>query len=197
MWRLDGQKILRRMEKVCGTSFPRRGVEEGLEVYLYRRRREDADRLADMDETDPKRINLYLSRDSTWRSVKSTIVHELIHCLMWQAYYYDRRRSEVKLFEDYFADELLTSLIEQVVLGRRLDRIDYDEALNYAMSQTKQRILGLRKRKEHYRKMMDSLKEFLKDYRRKVRSEGSDFLRERRRLLLELPSPLPASLEDI
>ena len=103
----------------------------------------------------------------------------------------------MKLFEDYFADELITSLIEPIVLGRRLDRINYDEALDYAISETKRRIIGLRKRKKQYRKLINSLKDFLKDYQRRVRSEGSDVLKERRQLLLELPSPLPVSLEDV
>lgn len=196
MLKRDGPKLLKRIEKVCGISFPRRVVEEGIEVYLYKRRKEDGDYLGNMIETDPRRINLYLSRNSTWRSVKSVIVHELIHCLMWQAYYYDFRRREVTLFEDYFADEFLTSLIEQVVLGRKLSRIECGEALDYAISETRQRINGLRKRKKQYRRMINSLKDFLKGYQRRVRSKSSDILKERRRLLMELPSPLPTSLED-
>lgn len=197
MWERDGPKLLKRTEKVCRIGFPRKIIEEGMEVYLYKWKKEDGDCLGDMVETNPKRINLYLSRNSNWRSVKSVIIHELIHCLMWQAYYYDLRRREVTLFEDYFADELLTSLVEQVVLGRKLNRIKYGEALEYAISETRQRIIGLRKRKKQYQKMIKSLKEFVKDYQRRVRSKKSDVLKERRRLLLELPSPLPTSLDDV
>lgn len=196
-WKRDGPKLLKRIEKDCGISFPRKVVEEGVVVYLYKRRKEDGDYLGDMIETNPRRINLYLSKKSTWRSVKSVIVHELIHCLMWQAYYYDLRRREVTLFEDFFADELLTSLIEQVVLRRKLDRINYGEALDYAVSETRQRIIGLRKRKKEYRRMIKTLRDFLKDYRRRVRDKKSDILKERLRLLSELPSPLPPTLDDI
>ena len=86
MWKRDGPKLLKRIEKICRIGFPRKIIEEGMEVYLYKRKKEDGDCLGDMVETNPKRINLYLSRNSTWGSVKSVIIHELIHCLMWQAY---------------------------------------------------------------------------------------------------------------
>jgi len=196
MWKRDGARLLRRIEKVCGISFPRRVVEEGMVVYLYKRRKEDGDYLGDMVETSPRRINIYLAKDCSWRSVKGVIVHELIHCLMWQGYYYDLRRREVTLFEDFFADELLTCLIEQIVLGKKLDRIDYGEALDYAISETRDRIIKLRKRKKEYRKMINALRGFLRDYLRNVRSKKSDILQERRRLLLELPSPLPSILDQ-
>jgi len=197
MWKRDGRRLLKQIEQVCGISFPRKGVKEGIEVYLYKRRKEDGDYLGDIDETDPKRVNVYLSSESNWGSVKSVIVHELIHCLMWQAYYYDLKRRKVTLFEDYFADELLTSLIEQLVLGRKLNRIRYDDALGYAIDETRKRIIGLKRRKKQYRKMVKSLRDFLRDYRKRVRGKESDILKERRKLLLELASPLPPNLEDI
>jgi uncharacterized protein YjaZ len=196
MWERDGRKLLKQIEKVCGIRFPRRIVDEGIDVYLYKRRRYDGDYLGDMIETNPRRINLYLGRKSTWRSVRAVVVHELIHCLMWQAYYYDLKRREVSLFEDYFADELLTSLVEHVALRRSLGRIDYHGALNYAISEVRQRIIGLRKRKKEHRKMVKSLKEFMKEYQRRVRRGESDILKERRRLLLDLPSPLPPTLDN-
>ncbi|MGQ9680808.1 MAG: hypothetical protein ACUVV4_08625 [Candidatus Bathyarchaeia archaeon] len=61
----------------------------------------------------------------TWRSVRAVLVHELIRYLMWQAYYNDRRRMEVSLFEDYSADEFLTPLVEHIVLERGFSRVDY------------------------------------------------------------------------
>jgi len=196
MWERDSRRLLNQTERVCGVGFPRKIVDEGIEVYLYKRRRDDGDYLGDMIETNPKRINLYLARKSTWRSVRAVIVHELIHCLMWQAYYYDLKRREVSLFEDYFADELLTSLVEHVVLGRSLSRIDYNGALDYAISEVRQRVIGLRKRKKEHRKMVKSLREFMKEYQRRVRHGESDILKERRRLLLDLPSPLPLTLDN-
>ena len=78
-----------------------------------------------------------------------------------------------------------------------MNRIKYGEALDYAIGETRQRIIGLRKRKKQYRKMIKSLKGFVKDYQRRVGSKKSDVLKERRRLLLELPSPLPTSLDDV
>jgi len=196
MWERDGRKLLKQIEKVCGVGFPRRIVDEGMEVYLFKRRKDDGNYLGDMIETSPRRINIYLARKSTWRSVRAVIVHELVHCLMWQAYYYDLKRREVSLFEDYFADELLTSLVEHIVLGRSLSRIDYHGALNYAISEVRQRIIRLRKRKKEYRKMVKSLREFMREYQRRVRRGESDILKERRRLLLDLPSPLPLTLDN-
>lgn len=196
MWKRDGRKLLKQIEKVCGIGFPRKIVNEGMMVYLYKRRKNDGNYLGDMIETNPECVNIYLSSKSTWRSVKAVIVHELVHCLMWQAYYYDLKRREVSLFEDYFADELLTSLVEHIVLGRSLSRIDYHGALNYAISEVRQRIIGLRKRKKECRKMVKSLREFMREYLRRVRCGESDILKERRRLLLDLPSPLPLTLDN-
>jgi len=70
------------------------------------------------------------------------------------------------------------------------------EALDYAISETRDRIIKLKKRKKEYRKMINALRGFLRDYLRNVRSKKSDILQERRRLLLELPSPLPSILDQ-
>lgn len=44
--------------------------------------------------------------------------------------------------------------------------------------------------------MVKSLREFMRDYQRRVKHGESDILKERRRLLLDLPSPLPLTLDD-
>ncbi|MFQ6116119.1 MAG: hypothetical protein ACE5NG_18820, partial [bacterium] len=112
MWKRYGSGILRRVERACGISFPKVVREEGIEIRLQRWRPEDGEYVGDMIETEPRKLTLYLRKNDSWKSVKDVIVHELIHCLMWQIYYYDLRRREVTLFEDYFADELLASLVE-------------------------------------------------------------------------------------
>ena len=193
MWKRYGSDILRRIERACGIGFPKMIQEEGIEVWLQRWKREDGDYVGDMIETEPRKLTLYLRKNDTWKSVKDVIVHELIHCLMWQVYYYDLRRREVTLFEDYFADELLASLVEKTVLGTKLTRKQCVEALDYAMSEMKLR-LG---RKKHHKKLIGSIIEFMKRYQQRVRRKRSNILRERSLLVSELPSPLPITLDDL
>lgn len=193
MWKRYGSDILRRSERACGIRFPKVVRDEGIEIWLQRWRREDGDYVGDMIETEPRKLTLYLRKKDTWKSVKDVIVHELIHCLMWQVYYYDMRRREVTLFEDYFSDELLTSLVEKIVLGTKLTRKQCVEALDYAMSEMKLR-LG---RKKYHKKLIDSVMRFMKRYQQRVRRKRSNILRERRRLIRELASPLPSTLEDL
>jgi hypothetical protein len=189
-WQKDGQRILRSLTTICRLEFPRKAVQDGIEVSLYKWRRKDGNYLGDMVETEPLKLNVYLKKRSTWKTVKSTLIHELIHCIMWQTYYYDYRRRNPTLFEDYFADELITCIVETAVLGKKTSRKICREALNYALSESKLRLA----RVEHTRKLTKSLVEFARSYKSRMRSRKSDILKERARLLRELPSPLPDSL---
>jgi len=189
-WQRNGSNILRNIERNCGLHFPKKAVEEGIEVYLYKWRREDGDYLGDMKETEPLRLNIYLKKRSTWRTVKSTLIHELVHCIMWQTYYFDYRRRNPTLFEDYFADEMITCIVEHIVLGRKPSRKICREAFDYALSETKLRLA----RVEHPQKLARSLIEFTRSYKSRIRSRKSSILEERPRLLRELPSPLPETI---
>jgi len=189
-WEVHGRSILKNIERNCGLGFPKRAIKEGIEVYLYKSKREDGNYLGDMIETEPLRLNIYLKKRSTWRTAKSTLIHELIHCIMWQAYYFDYRRRNPTLFEDYFADELITCIVEQIVLGRKLNRKMCREAFEYALGETKLRLA----RMEHSQELTKLLVEFAGNYKNKIRSGESSILTERKRLLQELPSPLPETL---
>jgi hypothetical protein len=188
-WQADGVNILKAVEKNCGLAFPKKAIEEGIEVHLHKWRIEDGDYVGDVTETEPLKLNIYLKKRSDWKSVKSTLTHELIHCIMWQTYYFDFRRNPT-LFEDYFADELITCIVEQLALGRKLNRTVCREAFDYALSETNLRLA----RVEHSRKMTKSLMDFAASYRSRIKGRKSDILGERRRLLQELPSPLPEEL---
>lgn len=192
MWKRHGVLILRSIEKTCGINFPKVVRNEGITVWLQKWRREDGDYVGEMIETEPRKFTIYLKKKSTWKATKDIMVHEMIHCLTWQVYYHDQRRSETKLFEDYFADELLTSLVEKLVLGKKLTRNQCVEALDYAMDEMKLRI----GRKNHHKKLVDSVMDFMKEYQRKIRRKRSNILRERHLLITKLPSPLPNTLED-
>lgn len=143
-----------------------------------------------MAETEPLKLNIYLKKRSTWKTVKSTLIHELIHCLMWQTYYFDFRRRNPTLFEDFLADELITCIVEQLTLGRNPNRKICREAFDYALGETDLRL----KRIQHSKRLTKSLVEFVKGYSSRIRRRGSDILKERQRLLKELPSPLPEKL---
>lgn len=182
----EGKSLLKNIQRKCRLNFPKKAVEEGIGVYLYKRRREDGSYLGYMEPTRPLRVNIYLRRSSTWRTVKSTLIHELIHAIIWQNYYFDYRRRNPTLFEDYFADELITCIVEQIVLGKKPSRKICREALNYAISETKFRF-----KHEDLRKLTKALVEFAEDYKRRVKR--SDILNERKRLL-KLPSPLPETI---
>lgn len=185
-WDEEGRRLLKNIQRKCRLNFPNKAVEKGIEVYLYKRQRDDGDYLGYMEPTRPLKVRIYLRRNSTWRTVKSTLIHELIHAIMWQNYYFDYRRRNPTLFEDYFADELITCIVEQIVMGNKLSRERCREALNYAISETRFRF-----KHEGLRKLTKALVEFAEAYRRRVKR--SDILNERKRLL-KLPSPLPETI---
>jgi hypothetical protein len=72
-WKAEGVRILRKVEKNCGLAFSNKAKKEGMEVYLHKWRREDEDYLGNMTETEPLKLNIYLKKRTTWRSVKSTL----------------------------------------------------------------------------------------------------------------------------
>jgi hypothetical protein len=78
------------------------------------------------------------------------MAHELVHSCVWGNYMNDMRWKEMALFEDIYADELLTEIISQKVCihtqigGRK--RIDYSWAIRYGFITTFQKmsdIIGL------------------------------------------------------
>jgi len=184
-WRREGVQLMTAMERLCAFRYPRHVAE--VTVLLHRRRRGDA--RGDMAETQPDRVNLYVRRRDTWASMRGVFVHELIHSLLWAEYYYGYRRKETSFFEDIFSDELLTSLLEQMVLK---SKVNAREALDYALSCVSERLRHLRKR-EDYGVLLESWKEYAETYKRRIRE--SNALLERKRILESLKSPLPARLD--
>jgi hypothetical protein len=144
-----------------------------------------------MTETRPDTVNLYLRKKDTWSSVNDVLIHELVHSLLWARYYYGPRRKETSFFEDFFSDELLTSLLEQMILDRK---VNAREALDYALSYVAERLKYLRKR-EDYGVLLESWREYAETYRKRIRAGESNALLERRRILESLKSPLPARLD--
>ncbi len=117
MWETKGSAYVRSIEKNCGMNFPNKTRREGMTVFLYCRKRDDP--LGDMIETKPLLLNVYVRKSETWKDIKGTLIHEIIHCLVWQKYYFDYRTKNPTFFADIFADELITSVIERIVLGKK------------------------------------------------------------------------------
>ncbi|MBS7630097.1 hypothetical protein KEJ47_00745 [Candidatus Bathyarchaeota archaeon] len=185
MWNNEGSDILEKIWKLCRVEFPRQA--DSLTILLYKRRR--GDNLGDMDPAEPTKANIYLRKKDDWRTVKRTLLHELIHCLLWSAYYYDLRRKEANFFEDYFADELLVSLLEQMSLR---SRINYKKSLDYAIDMLSERLRNLRRIRREYQTLLRNWAEYAKAYRKDI--ERSDALKERREIINKLKSPLPLLL---
>lgn len=176
-----------RTERLCGFSYPSQVKQ--VTVLLHRRRRGDA--RGDMVETQPDTVNLYLRKSDTWASIKDALIHELVHSMMWARYYYGPRRREASFFEDFFSDELLTSLLEQMILKKE---VNAKEALDYALSYVTERLKHLRKQKD-YGILLESWREYAETYLKRIRRGESNALLERRRILESLKSPLPARLD--
>jgi uncharacterized protein YjaZ len=138
IWSRKESEIMRTIERYCGFGFPSRTVTKGMTVYLHRRRTDD--NLGDMVETNPLELDLYIRRSDTWNDIKGTLVHEIIHCLMWQKFYFDFRTGKPTFFADIFADELMTSVVECMVLGRKPRPKTYEDAIDYALDEAIDRL---------------------------------------------------------
>jgi hypothetical protein len=184
IWAKKGKQLLRSIEKNCGASFPNKAKKEGITVRLHKRRNDDP--LGDMSETEPLTLNVYLLKNDTWRAMKGTIVHELIHCLMWQKYYFDERTSAPTLFADIFADELITSVVEVLVTHKKIGKGTCKHALTYAAEDAARRLTDY----ECESSAIGSLIWFFEEYRKRI-SQGSTILKERQDILKYIPASKP------
>jgi len=170
-------------------NFPARTISEGMTVYLHKR--QNSDSLGGMEETKPLECEIYLRKSDTWRDIKPTLVHELIHCLMWQKSYFDLRTGKATFFADVFADELVTSIVECLVLGRKPGYGTCNDAIDYALEETLAR-LSVTDRRE---KLVKALMVFFEDYRLRIKRKESNILKEREKVLGRLPSLLPEAID--
>ena len=113
---------------------------------------------------------------------------------MWTNYYFDERRKAISLLADFFADELLTTMLEELIIKGRMDSIDFEWALDYAREETYLRLKNL-KRTKQYKKLLDELRVYLREYKKAIR-KGKDALQERERILKDISSPLPLVLDE-
>lgn len=189
VWREKGPWIMRNIEKQCGFGFPAKTLHRGLVVYVHKRKKDENP--GGMEETKPFQFNLYVTKSETWRDVKGTMVHELLHCLMWQKFYFDSRMGKPTFFADIFADELVTSVVEFMVLGRKPGKKTCSEALDYAMKEAEERLSRTGRRE----KLVTSLVDFFAEYPLRIRRRGSNVLKEREKVMNRLPSLLPEVID--
>lgn len=131
------------------------------------------------------------------RTTSKDLIHELVHSIIWSNYISDlKRMREMRLFDDIFADELLTELISQqiyVEMGWN-KKVDYKEALEYGFETALEKIIDisgiqanpwrLRKDKRHStgaaknlrKRMLKKLEKWFRAYLKEVRKGNIDAL---------------------
>lgn len=191
----DGLRLVRKILKTCRLSFPNHVLKKGVNVVLHKYvRKKHGALLGSVTPRRPSRIDLYVRKHHRYSNLKATLCHELIHVLMWSCTRYDYRRVAVSLFADIFADELLVTMLEELIMKGKFSEVDFEWALDYARSETYTRLKNL-KRERDYETIIKELKTFLKDYRKAIR-QGSNALKERQRALRDIFSPLDPSLDE-
>jgi hypothetical protein len=190
IWVKKGPEILSGIEEQCGFGFPAKTISAGMIIHLFQRR--CSDNLGDMDETKPLECNIYMGRSDTWRELKAPLVHELIHCLMWQKLYFDRRTGKPTFFADVFADELMACVVERLVIGFKPSYDACYDAIDAALGEAVYRLSETNQRG----KLVKALMEFFDDYISKVGKKESNILKERENLLDRLPSLIPESITE-
>lgn len=143
----------------------------------------------------PECISLFDMKNN--ESTSKDLIHELIHSIVWSNYLNDQRMKPIGLFDDIFADELLSELISQEIYIRigLSKKMNYQEALIYGFETALEKIadiLGVKlntwrlskdKRKssaaaKNLRKnMMRELKEWFRNYIRNVQDRTTNALR--------------------
>jgi hypothetical protein len=180
----EGSVLMRRITATCNLSFPKSvaSIEVALQPF-YR----SGGFLGFTNIEDPTKIILYLRPRQTYSALKSTLCHELIHCLCWSNTRFDRRRTATSYFADMFADETLTYILEAYVVKGKMTKRDYQRALDKARSEACTTLRNLKKSSD-YGHFVDELQRFFGNYKREVR-KGSNILRQRQRMLKDILSP--------
>jgi hypothetical protein len=189
-WATEGREIITAMERYCGFGFPAKTISEGMIVHLFKYKQSGVQ--GEMDEAKPLECNLYIRKSDTWRNIKTPLVHELIHCLMWQKYYFDLRTRKPTFFADVFADELMTCVVECLVLDRKPSHDTCEGAISYALDEAVARL----SEPEQCRHLVQALMKFFREYRLRIKNKESNILKERENILIKLPSLVPRAVRS-
>ncbi|MCW4028581.1 MAG: hypothetical protein NWE92_02895 [Candidatus Bathyarchaeota archaeon] len=189
VWNKNGPKILTKIEDLCGDSFPKTAKQTGITVLLHKKTPKNPVS-SFLSEQSPLEVNLFLNRNDTTASLKDLLVRMLVHSFIHQQYEYRFRIRELTLFEDILADELVTSKISFMVMGRKLGRANCAKALSEAVEQTVYRI----SEKQARDKLVDLAYKFFQESTAKNKQPKTDILTSREELILLLLELLPKTV---
>ena len=187
IWKNSGQKILRKIEDICGDTFTSTSKEKGILVLLYKKTAQT--RYGNLKEDNPLEISLYISKTDNTNTTKETLIRMLVHSFIWQQYEFHFRDRIQTLFEDILADEYVTSIVTFTVLGRKLGRTNCTKALNQAIEETVYRLT----QKQTQNKLVDLLYCFSQEEKTKNKKR-QDILEHREELVLKLLTFLPKNI---
>jgi len=132
----------------------------------------------------PDRISLFDVKSN--ESLSKDLIHELIHSIIWSTYLWDQRTKKIGLFDDIFADELLSELISQKIYIRLhlSKKMDYRGALQYGFETALEKIadiLGVKadtwKLDKDARKSSAAAKNLRKDMLKKLEKWFREYLK--------------------
>lgn len=178
-------------------SFPSPVLQSGINVALKKYSPgKYGNILGVVSPTRPTEITVFVKKKDRYRqTLKSTLCHELIHSLLWSSHKFDQRRAAVSLFADIFADELLTTMLEELIIKGTMNRVDFKWAFEYASQETYSRLESLKKTKEDYNSVLAELRLYLRSYRSSI-GRGSNALRQRQCALRDIWSPFALELNE-
>lgn len=189
IWSKNGSKILGKIEDLCGDSFPKTAKSDGIAILLHKKTPKNPVS-SYLSAQSPLEIHLFLGRNDTTASLKELLVRMLVQSFIHQQYEFRFRIRELTLFEDILADELVTSKICFLVMGRKLGRVNCAKALSEAVEQTVYHI----SEKQAREKLVDLAYKFFQEGSAKNKQQKTDILASREELILLLLELLPKTV---
>ena len=181
----DGKTLMRKVRTICRLPFPK--TVDSITVTFqpghgYGRL------LGECDMDDPSKITLYVKKNQSYLNLKYNLCHELIHSICWCNIVFDGRRTATSFFADYFADELLTTILQAYIIKGKITSGDYEWALDYARDGACTKLERLKK-SQHYGTFINELEIYFACYRRDIKQRKTNALLERQRMLKDVISP--------
>jgi hypothetical protein len=140
-----------------------------------------------LNEQSPLEVHLFLGRNDSTAVLKELLVRMIVQSFIHQQYEFHFRLREQTLFEDILADELVTSKITCVVMGRKLGRANCAKAIGDAVEQTVYRL----SQKSARDKLAEFTYSFFQEKEAKGKQQKTDILTSREELISRLLELLP------
>ena len=139
IWNKNSLKILQKIEELGGDTFPKKTKREGITILLHKRTPK-YQISGFLKDGFPLEVHLFLSKNENTASLKELLIRMLVQSFIHQHCEFHFRLREQTLFEDILADELVTSKISFMVMGKRLGRANCAKAVDQAVEQTVYRL---------------------------------------------------------